>query len=222
LLRLAEAADAAPSLRTSAPNGAACVRDCEVLCSDGGHVALALGALAELLTAAARAVRASTRQEARSGSGGRNGGGGNGSERGSKSAGGASGGAAASKAALQHAQRKVAFLQVSRSHPALAITAPSSDHPPLRAWWAPPRSSTQLARSLSPLQAWWASQPHEERHAACAELQFALRCELARREAMRRASAAGGGASGGGVGGAGASCVGTSVPREARKLIEEL
>lgn len=132
LLRLAEAADAAPSLRTSAQFGAACVRDCEVLCSDGGHVALALGALAELLAAAARAVRASARQETRSGGGGvRNGGGGNGSESRSESRGGASAGAAASKAALQHAQRKVAFLQVSRPHPAVAITAPSSDHPPL-------------------------------------------------------------------------------------------
>ena len=72
------------------------------------------------------------------------------------------------------------------------------------------------------MQAWWASQPHEERHAVCDELRFALRCELARREAMRRASAAGGGAGGGGAGAACASRVGASVPREARRLIEEL
>ena len=73
------------------------------------------------------------------------------------------------------------------------------------------------------MQAWWASQPHEERHAVCDELRFALRCELARREAMRRASAAGGGAGGGGAAGAAcASCVGASVPREVRRLIEEL
>ena len=120
---MAEAADATPSLRTSAPFGAACVRDCEVLCTDGGHVALALGALAELLVAAAKAVRASARQETRGG-----GGGGNGSESGSESGSSGSGGAATSKAALQHAQRKVAFLQVSQSHPALAITASSPDH----------------------------------------------------------------------------------------------
>ena len=191
------------------------MRDCEVLCTDGGHVALALGALAELLTAAAKAVRASARQETRGG-----GGGGNGSESGSESGSSGSGGAATSKAALQHAQRKVAFLQVSQSHPALAITASSPDHSTPAA--SQPLPNSTIIRSLSPLQAWWASQPHEERHAACAELQFALRCELARREAMRRASAGGGGAGGGGLGAAGASCVGASVPREARRLIEEL
>jgi len=125
LLRVAEAADAAPSVRTSAQFGAACVRDCEALCSDGGHVALAMGALSSLLAAAARAVRASARQETRGGGGSGGGsGGGNGSRSGREGAGGASGGAAASKAALQHAQRKVTFLQVRRPHHALASTAP--------------------------------------------------------------------------------------------------
>ena len=148
------------TVATSAAFGAACLQDAVAIVSDGGLTALALAGASDVLTAA---VRAQPRRKSR------------GPRKEKRS--GTEPPSAATLPVARHAPGQPSSQARSQRQAVMAAATDGEDEG---------RASLLRAKKRALfLEAWWASRRHIERQAGMGSLQFGLRKELERREAVR-------------------------------------